>query len=773
MKRCITFAFLFLSCVLASATARPNMQQKSETDASISESTLPLIDAPLTLADFTGMQPRVELRAKLGHVSGFIQNSPSDGDAASEETEVWMAHTRKTMYFVFLCHDRHPELIRSHMARREDVLNDDYVTVLLDPFRDRRTGVKFLVNPVGVQSDASYSESDGNDYSYDTVWDSDGRITKDGWMALVAIPFRSLRFHSGQAEWGVVLRRNIPRNSETDYWPRVSANVSGTLTQEGTLHGLRGVTESHNIQINPYLLAQNERKLVDAYMGHPYFSARKLEGTGGGEIKWVLKNRVVVDGTLNPDFSDVESDAPQFTVDQRYPVSYAELRPFFLENANYFSTPFTLVYTRTIQRPEFGLRTTGKLGKTNLGVFLTDDRMPGLEVSSSDPLYHKHALIAVGRISEDLGKGSKVGLVYTDKEFGNGWNRVGGADYTLRFNDHWSSQGQMLLSSTMGDQDSPGYSAGPAEYLYLSRSGHAFNFNSGYTDISSGFATQTGYIQTSNIRSDSSYLGYEWYPRHSIVQGFGLESSDSFAFDHNNNRVYHYSSFDPYWTLPRNFVIAPLVGQNSDTVIPASYSALIGNKNITENYGGVVFRGAPWARFSFTLQALDSGNVNYSPVANQTPSLLKQQTVNMTLIAHPMKALTMTNYYLLDRDHASKGGAFVYETQTMRSKMNYQFTRAFSARVIAEYDSTHANPDLTTLQQTKQFSSQALLTWLPHPGTAVYLGYSNDLQNLDRSLCYRLAGGACDASQSEVPRNNTLLNDSKQIFMKVSYLLRF
>ena len=142
--------------------------QKKDTDD-------PLIDRPLHLADFPNMQPRVDLRAKLAHVSDFIQNSPVDGQPATEKTEVWMAHTKSTLYFVFICYDRHPELIRGHLARRENILNDDGVGVGLDPFRDRRLGTLFRVNPAGVQADAAWSEASGADFSYDTVWDSEGR----------------------------------------------------------------------------------------------------------------------------------------------------------------------------------------------------------------------------------------------------------------------------------------------------------------------------------------------------------------------------------------------------------------------------------------------------------------------------------------------------------------------------------------------------------------------------------------------------------------------
>ena len=737
---------------------------------------VPAIDQPLKLDDFAGMVPRPELRDKLAHVTGFIQQQPADGKPATEATEVWMAYSRSTLYFVFLCHDSHPDQLRTHLARRENVQTDDNVLVLLDPFQDHRTGVMFQVNASGVQADASWNETTGPDYSYDQVWDSEGRVTKEGWMALIAIPFRSLRFHADHKDWGVVFERILPRNSEQDYWPRVGANVSGVLTQEATLRGIEGVTGSHNFQLNPYALSQNERKLVDLDPTNPYFSSRHLEGTAGGEVKLVLKDSIVLDGTINPDFSDIESDQPQFTVDQRFPVYFPELRPFFLENASYFNTPITLVYTRNIAHPEYGLRMTGKLDRTNLGVFAIDDRQPGESVAPTDPLYGKHATVAVGRVSRDIGEGSGLGAIYTDEEFGGGWNRIGGADFTARFDKHWTAHGQMVESSTMGDQDSgtpAPYSAGPASDVQVFRSGHAFNMFNEYQDVSTGFQTSLGFLQSSNIRSDHLHSNYQWFPKKSVVQSWGLEENQNLAFDHQGDRVYHYTTLDPFWLLPRNFVLAPLVGQNSDTVSPANYPGLTAFKNFTENFGGFVVRGAPWSQFNLSLVAIRGGNVNYNPLAGQSPFLLNQDLVNLLFTVQPVNQLTIDNTYLLDRDHATAGGAFVYESQTMRTKVNYQFTRSISARVIAEYDSTLANPLNTSLLRTREVATQALLTWLPHPGTAVYLGYNDDLQNLNRSLCNRLPNGTCDPNNTTFPRAGPLLNDGRQIFVKASYLFRF
>ena len=781
MKHKVILLIACMAAITSQACAARNSRQ-AEAPAEqrkaqpVSDYKAPLITEKLRLSDFAGMAPKPELKDKLLKISGFIQNSPHDGQPATEETVVWLGYTKSAIYFVFICHDRHPELIRGHLARRENILKDDYMAVLLDPFQDHRKGVIFVVNAAGVQADASWDDTNGADYSYDQVWDSEGQVTREGWMALIEIPFRSLRFRPNGADWGVVFMHNFPRNSEQDFWPRVSTNITGILSQEGTLQGIAGVTGSHNAQINPYVLAQNERELKTLDPLNPYFSSQHLEGTAGGEVKAILKDRIVFDATINPDFSTVESDQPQFTVDQRYPVYFPELRPFFLENANYFATPINLVYTRNIVHPEYGGRVTGKTGHTNLGLFVIDDREPGQTVAPSDPLYNKRATIAVGRVSRDLGKGSSIGAIYTDYEFGQGWNRIGGVDFTWRMTNKWTALGQMVESSTKGTVDSdtpPTYSAGPASNFQLQHNGHTFNLNSTYQDMSVGFQTQLGFIQTANIHNGQTYMNYQWYPKHRTIQRIGLETNQNVAYDHLGDRVYHYSNFDVFVLLPRNFLLAPVVGQNSDTVGPQNGYLLTQNRNFTENFGGFVARGAPFAQLNFNLQAIRSGNVNYNPVAGGTPFLMNQETVQALFTLQPLRQLTADNTYLLDRDHAVKGGALVYESQVFRTKVNYQFTRAVSARVIVEYDSTLANPAETSLKRTKQVGTEALLTWLPHPGTAIYVGYNNDMQNLDRSLCNRLPGGACDPNNTVAPRATNFLNDGRQIFVKASYLFRF
>ncbi len=732
---------------------------------------VPLLTGPLRLADFEGMHPSETLKDHLAVVSGFTQTIPNDGRPATEKTDVYLGYTSSTLYVVFVCFDRHPGLVRSHLARRENVLNDDNVSILLDPFQDHRRGVLFQINAAGVQADAAWTDGSNPDYSYDQVWDSAGRVTSQGWMALIAIPFRSIRFRPGAPGWGVVLFRNLPRNSEIDTWPHIATSISGTLTQEGTLRGIEGITGSHNLQLNPYTLAQGEHQLLNLDPSNPYFSTRHLEGTTGGEAKAIVKDSVVLDATVNPDFSQVESDQPQFTVNQRYPVFFPELRPFFLENANYFSTPINLLYTRNIIRPEFGARATGKLSSTNIGVLAIDDREPGETFTDGDQNFGKHALYAVGRVTQDLGKGSSVGAIYTDYEFAGNFNRIGGLDFTARFNDRWTALGQIVESATKPSDGR--YAAGPASWLEFTRSGHAFNMDNVYQDIATGFGSQVGFIQTTDIRSDQLHANYQWYPRHGVFQGIGLETSQQIAFDHQGNRVYHYSTADPFFILARKTTIAPLIGQNSDTVGPQDGFAIPRNKNLTENFGGLVFRSAPFRQLNWNIVFTHGGNPNYNPAPGKPPSLLHEDFLQARVSVLPFHSLTVDNTYLLDRNHTAATGEDVFENQVLRTKLNYQFTRALSARAIVEYDSVLVNPAQTALVRTKQIATQALLTWLPHPGTAIYLGYNNDVQNLDRTLCQRVPGGGCDPTQPILTRSSNYLNDGRQFFLKVSYLLRF
>src|SRR5579871_2187538 len=198
---------------------------------------IPFLSRPPKMEEFESMEPA---RSDMAKVSGFIQQSPNDGEQATQRTDVYMGYDHQNLYVVWLCFDKEPGKIRAHMSRRENIFDDDYVEITLDTFHDQRRGLVFSTNPLGIQADGLWSENSGNDTSWDTVWNTWGKLTRKGYVVIQAIPFHNMRFPTGHANqiWGFALDRWIPHADEGDWWPRVSAKVSGVLNQEGTLGGL-------------------------------------------------------------------------------------------------------------------------------------------------------------------------------------------------------------------------------------------------------------------------------------------------------------------------------------------------------------------------------------------------------------------------------------------------------------------------------------------------------------------------------------------------------
>jgi hypothetical protein len=393
-------------------------------DAESGSVDIPRVTAAPQIDDFLEMKPSERVRGQLARVDGFIQTIPSDGKPASQPTEVYLGYDQKNLYVVFLAFDGEPDKVRGTMARRENIdNNDDWVEVAIDTFNDQRNAYLFDCNSLGVQWDALYQEnrgsvlSGGEDQSYDTLWYSEGKITGRGFVVWIAIPFRSLRFpDQASQKWGMHFRRYVSRIPELSAWPHISSRIQGRLNQDAVVTGLENVSPGRNVQLIPYTTFRSFRALDDRDPSQPYFREVRGEFDAGLDAKVVLKDQFVVDGTINPDFSQVESDDPQVTVNQRFEVYFPEKRPFFMENAIYFQTPINLVFTRRIADPQFGGRLTGKSGPYAIGAMFMDDQAPGERVLEGDPMYGERAKFGIVRVSRDVMSQSTIGVIYTDRE---------------------------------------------------------------------------------------------------------------------------------------------------------------------------------------------------------------------------------------------------------------------------------------------------------------------------------------------------------------------
>ena len=794
--------------------------------------TIPRLSHGPTLDDFLTMKPVGEIAQQMTKVTGFVQRNPHDGQAVSEPTEAYLGYDQKNLYVVFVCFDD-PGKVRARMSPREDVYDDDEVEVMLDTFHDRRRAYAFQTTALGVQWDAIWTEAqrdeiNGNwDTSFDTVWDSRGKLTRHGFVVWIAIPFKSLRFPGVEKqEWGIILYRGIIRNNEDAFWPQISYKFQGRLGQAATLEGLEGISPGRDIELIPYGITRGYRALNTLDPSNPYFQHAGVQGQPGMDAKFVIKDHFVLDLTANPDFSQVESEDPQITVNQRFEVYFPEKRPFFLENEDYFRTPLDLLFTRNIGDPSAGIRLTGKEGPYSVGFITSDDRSPGLAVPNYCPPYDLtcstaltgiRSYFTVARVSRDIFKQSSIGAIYTDWECPSTgeYNRIGGVDTHLKFNPNWTLEAQAVTSSSnlagnyylssysgnncesylfpynTGSRGNGNYYAGPAEKLDLKRDGLHFSYEAIYDDISPGFVTIPGFINRTDIRYFWQDADYRFRPKSGWILDWGPSVVQRYVFDHTGTRLD--TDYQPYLAIQgrgQTFIFIYPYEELRERLRPQDYYTLTQNQDYHEHTSAASVQTSYLKKLIVGASYRWGDEANFEPSTSvgtpySQPFLARFDTATGTLTVRPIKPLKIENTYLFERLRATDNsyvslqkqipgiGRGIFNDHIIRSKINWQFTPQLSARVILQYNSLLANTPgntifpYTYLPTEKQFNADFLITYLIHPGTAIYIGYNSDLQNLNHNLEYDPAGLA----GLYTPRG--LMNDSRQFFVKVSYLFRF
>lgn len=719
---------------------------------------------------------------QLKKVDVFIQQEPEDGKPATQRTEAFLGYDAARLYIVWVCWDDDVRQLRAHVTTREKIFNDDYVEATIDTFHDARHAFIFDANPYGVQADGLWTEaSSSSDYSFDTVWDTRDQISGKGYVVLMSIPFRSLRFNPVAGhDWGITLMRYYARNDESDFWPRVSSTISGRLKQEASVSGIEDVRPGRNMQFNPYGFMSSYRTVDQRDPVQPFFSTRTASMKAGLDSKFVFHDSLVLDTTINPDFAQIESDQPQNTINQRFEVFFPEKRPFFLENSNFIEAPGVgifstsqLVFTRRIADPTFGLRLTGKAGPWNLGFLVADDRSPGKSVPDNDPLSSTRAYFAVGHVTHDIGRQNSVGAIFTDREYQGKFNRVGGIDanFVLNKNFTWNYRG--VVSSTLTPDE--GYLFGQNHEIILNGMGRRFSYEAMYQDITPGFRTQVGFVPRDDIRALSNYYHFYWRPQSKRLVFHGIEANTVNMWDHNGVNIQQVYSGDYVFYFRPNLIFAPIVAYEADVLRPGvDFAGLSSNQKYVQDAGGFVFKGSPFRWFSFNMKYIRDGSVVIVVPNGQLPFVGDETAITQTMTINPTRRLQIDNTYILDRVLDGRSKHAVFNNHIIRSKWNYQFTRDFAVRFITQWNGLLANQQYSSLQTTKNVNFDFLFTYLPHPGTAVYVGYNSNLENLDPGLCTRLAGSTtCDPNGVGLLRTpNGLINDGRQFFIKISYLFR-
>ena len=482
---------------------------------------------------------------------------PGDNTPAPVVTECLVTFDGDKLYVGFRAHDPEPGRVRAHLADRDIPLNDDLIGIQIDTFNDRRRAYQFQVNPLGVQLDALVSDVDATvDYSWDAIWDSAGRLTADGYEVELAIPFRQLRFPraGGAQTWGFLATREYPRSEghQLRSTPH-DRNLDCQVCQFQTVTGFQDFDIGHNLEVVPTLTGSrtDQRATLDA----PLESGGE-DVEAGLNLRWSATPNVALNVAVNPDFSQVEADAAQLNVNERFALFFPEKRPFFLEGADLFSTPLDAVFTRSVADPSFGLKLSGKQGKSAFGVFAAEDRInnlifPSFETSSLGSV-DQDVRSAVVRYRRDLGATSTLGVLYAGRESDDYHNHVYGLDGTLRPTDSDTVRFQVLGSNTLypdavavaNDQPVGGFDGTAWQVNYTHNSRHWF-WQAFREELDPEFRADSGFItrvgaNNTILNFDRIFWGGADSPYSQIKFGCAyqiLETTDGRNLEHSGNVV--------------------------------------------------------------------------------------------------------------------------------------------------------------------------------------------------------------------------------------------
>ena len=721
---------------------------------------IPRVERPPRFEEFLEMKLPAELEGQLARVTDFVQRQPKDGEAATQRTEVYLGYDDSNLYVVFLAFDVNPAGIRAHLNPRGNTGEDDWVHVVLDTFQDKRRAYMFGSSALGVQWDALWTEGQGSDATLDTIYAS---LTEQGFVVWMSIPFKSLRFISeSDQKWGILFGRSIPRLNEQSFWPRYSSRVEGRLNQGGVLTGLRNISPGRNIQLLPYGSFRSYRAMDQRDPARPRFVDDDGASDGGLDAKVVLKDSLVADIAINPDFSQVESDEPQVTTNQRFEVFFPEKRPFFLENANFFQTPMNLVFTRRIADPQFGGRLTGKAGKYTIGALVADDESPGKRVPDGHPASGRRAGFGILRVSRDIFRQSNVGVIFTNRNFDSGYNRVGGLDARLKVNRNWTAQMQGVSSSTRFSDGRR--QAGPAYEGRLTRSGRQLNIDVNYSDRSAGFLTLAGFNPRQDIRILNQQTSYAFRPEGKYWIAMTPKLAANHVMARDGKRLE--SSYSPgiTWEFAGQTFFG-LEYKGEEIRLRPSEARVASDRNFNHHVAGITARSGALQQVTFDWRYYRGTEINYSPAAGQEASMQDWSSADLTVTFRPARQFFVANRYLFTRLADRQTGAAIFNDHIIRSRWNWQFTREFSIRFILQYNADLVNPRFTSIHPRKNINADFLFAYQANAWTAVYVGYNGNAQNIN---LVPAPGGSKIVYTPE-----GFINDARQFFAKFSYLIRF
>lgn len=733
---------------------------------------------------------------QAARLTGFSRYAPVDGGPAERATEVLVWYSPTALHLGVRAHAAAGEQVRATLADRDRIDADDHVQFFLSTFGDGRQAFVFAVNPFGVQMDGSLVEGaritgggfagiaqgrEEVDRSPDYVFQSRGHVEGDGYVVELRIPFKSLRYQVGaDMKWGLHVTRVSPGAGVEESWAPARRDGASFLTQAGALVGMHDLHRGLVLDLNPVATAAVNGapagETWDYGWSRPEF---------GGNVRWGVTDTLTVNGTVNPDFSQVESDASQFQFDPRQALFFPDKRPFFIDGIEQFTTPNNLIYTRRIVAPLAATRLTGRVTPTTSVAYLmaVDDAVTS--VTGRD-----HPVFNILRAQRDVGATSKVALVYTDRIDGGRSNRVIAGDSRVVWKDIYSLllQGAAARTDT-GDR----ILTAPLWQATFNRTGRHYGLRMQSRGVSPDFQAQSGFISrrgvaSFNIANQLTTYGkagalVERFTSDVVVDGSWVYD-DFVAGRPSQDRKLHFNQnvalrggwrmgasvlfetfgYDP--TLYTGYAVARPTADGGTAYEPYVGTARLPNLDYVFSFTVPTRRG-----FTGDGQVLWGKDENFYEWSSADIWF-----INVGGTWRPTDQLRIEGRYQLQSFQRRSDGTYVGIRRIPRVKVEYQVSRPIFVRVIAEqngnFQDTLRDDSRTDLPifirdasgafvpasrvNTNRLRVDLLFSYQPTPGTVVFAGYGSSLAEFDT------------LREGRQPYRRA--NDG--FFTKISYLLR-
>ena len=704
---------------------------------------------------------------------------PHENTAPPVKTTVKAIENGDTLYVAFIAEDNEPSRISAFYRDRDKIWSNDLVGLKLDTFNDSRLAYQFFANPLGIQADSIENEMTGRESdSWDAIWESKGRINPKGYVVEMAIPLRILNFTESDNKkiWGAEFIRYYPREERL----RISnvpydRNNACNLCQLGEISGFEQAKQGKNLALIPTLVLGKGRSR-DPLVTQDWDDTDNEEI--GLDVKWGITPEVSLQATLNPDFSQVESDVAQLSINNTFALFFNEKRPFFLENADYFSSNFNLVYTRNIAAPDFGAKVTGRKDSHTFGVFAANDEtatflVPGNLGSSIASIEDESVNVAL-RYRYDVSDDWSLGVINTIRQADDYHNYVVGFDSKYKFTDQDTLRVQWVESDTeypeelfkdfcddqctepddfsetamrLKKQDNFRGNAYRINYRHEERDWffRADHFNNGRD-----FRADLGFVSRVDRISNVIGGGYIWYNENSWWNEF--EISGDWDIHHNDagelleKEAQIEFSVNARWQsyFELGFETRDRVGLRQD---PSSL-AVDGNATMfKEDSQWLFFEMRPVSEFFFATFA------RYGDRIDVTNNRLGKET-NI----QPRFELSLGQHTQLNVRHTYRNmdvnGEQLFTANLTDARLTYQFDQRQMLRLIVVYSDIERNVnnylDPTSVEsKNRDVGTQLLYSYKVNPLTKFFIGYSD-------------SGFQSD----DVPR---MTMAEQSVFMKVSY----